>query len=173
MPWAPLVVILVYTPAAFVMFPRPVLTLFTVIAFGPWLGFAYSMAGILTSALATYYTGRLLKKKTIERLAGKNLQPVTEALRRHGLLAMLAVRLVPAAPFVIEGVIAGGLRISVWDYTLGTFLGMLPGVLATTIFGDQIAAWLEDPEKLSWWVVAGVVVFVAATAWFARRLIKR
>jgi phospholipase D1/2 len=87
-------------------------------------------------------------------------------------VAVLAVRIVPAAPFAIEGAIAGGLRINVWHYELGTFLGMLPGVLATTVFGDQIATWLEDPEKISWWVVAGVVIFVAATSWLARRWIK-
>ena len=53
--WAPVAVVLIYTPAAFVLFPRPLLTLLTVIAFGPWLGFVYGMAGILLSALATYY----------------------------------------------------------------------------------------------------------------------
>jgi phospholipase D1/2 len=172
-PWAPLVVIALYTPSAFVMFPRPLLTLLTVIAFGPWLGFAYGMAGILLSALATYYAGRLLPPHWVERMAGRNFRSVAEALRRHGVLAVLAVRIVPAAPFAIEGAIAGGLRINVWHYELGTFLGMLPGVLATTVFGDQIAMWLEDPEKISLWVVAGVVLFVAATSYFARRWIKR
>ena len=172
-PWAPLVVIAIYTPAAFLMFPRPLLTLLTVIAFGPWLGFAYGMAGILLSALVTYYAGRLLPPRWVERAAGRNFSQVAEALRRHGVLAVFAVRIVPAAPFAIEGAIAGGLRINVWHYTLGTFLGMLPGVLATTVFGDQIAMWLEDPEKLSWWVVAGVVTFVGVTSWLARRWIKR
>src|SRR5688572_33431380 len=36
--WAPIAVILAYTPACFTMFPRPLITLFAVIAFGPWLG---------------------------------------------------------------------------------------------------------------------------------------
>jgi phospholipase D1/2 len=44
--WAPIAVVLIYTPSAFVLFPRPLLTLLTVIAFGPWLGFIYGMAGI-------------------------------------------------------------------------------------------------------------------------------
>src|SRR5688572_28578170 len=38
-PWAPMALVIAYTPAAFVMFPRPVLTLIAVIAFGPWPGF--------------------------------------------------------------------------------------------------------------------------------------
>ena len=172
MPWAPLVVIFIYTPSAFVMFPRPLLTLLTVIAFGPWLGFLYGMAGILTAALATYYVGVLLPPRWVERVAGRSFAPVAESLRKHGVLAVLAVRIMPAAPFAVEGAIAGGLRIKVRDYLLGTFLGMLPGVLATTVFGDQIAGWLEDPETISWWVVAAVVLFVVATTYFARRWLR-
>ena len=51
--WAPLVVMAAYTPAAFVMFPRPLITLFAVIAFGPVLDFVYGLVGILRAALAT------------------------------------------------------------------------------------------------------------------------
>jgi phospholipase D1/2 len=167
--WAPIAVMLAYTPAAFVMFPRPLLTLFTVIAFGPWLGFAYGMTGILLSALATYYAGRVLRPDTVKRLAGDKLDDVTKALRRHGLLAMLAVRIVPAAPFAIEGIIAGAVRIKVWDYALGTFLGMLPGVLATTVFGDQIATALEDPSRINWWLVGAVMAALVAMTWYVRR----
>ena len=51
--WAPVAVVLAYTPAALLMFPRPFLTLLTIIAFGRWLGFAYSAAGIMLAAMAT------------------------------------------------------------------------------------------------------------------------
>jgi phospholipase D1/2 len=170
--WAPIAVMLAYTPAAFVMFPRPLITLFTVIAFGPWLGFAYSMTGIIAAALATYYAGRVLPPGTVKRIAGDKLDDVTKALRRHGLLAMLAVRVVPAAPFVVEGVIAGAVRIKVWDYTLGTFIGMLPGVLATTVFGNEIAAALEDPSRINYWLVGAVVAAMVVLTWLVRRWFK-
>jgi uncharacterized membrane protein YdjX (TVP38/TMEM64 family) len=167
--WAPLVVMFLYTPAAFVMFPRPVLTLLTVIAFGPWLGFAYGMAGIIGSALVTYYVGRLLPEKTLQRLAGDKLDDVIRALRRRGLMAMLAVRIIPVAPFAVEGFIAGAVPIKLWDYTLGTFLGMLPGVLATSVFGGQLTAALEDPSTINWWIVGGVIVAMVALTWYVKR----
>jgi phospholipase D1/2 len=167
--WAPIAVIALYTPAAFVLFPRPVLTLLTVIAFGPWLGFAYGMAGILVAALATYYAGRILSRETVKRLAGDKLDEMSKKLRSHGLAAVTAVRLVPAAPFAIEGVIAGALRLKLWHYTLGTFLGMLPGVLATSVFGGQIAAALEDPSQINWWILAGVVLAFVVFTYLVRR----
>jgi phospholipase D1/2 len=169
--WAPLVVIALYTPACFVLFPRPLLTLLTVIAFGPWLGFAYGMAGILLAALATYYAGRLLPRTTVKRLAGEKLDAMSKQLRSDGFLAITAIRLVPLAPFAIEGIAAGAVRIRLWPYTLGTFVGMLPGVLATSVFGHQLGAALEDPSTINWWIVGGVLLALAALTYGVHRWI--
>lgn len=172
--WAPVMVVLAYTPAAFVMFPRPLLTLFAVVAFGPWLGFGYAMAGIVLSALATYYTGRALKRQTVKRVAGDNLERAGKKIRDHGLLTMTAMRIVPAAPFAVEGIIAGALRVKLWHFALGTVLGMTPGVLAMTVFGSQVTAALEDPSRINWWIVGAVVlVFVAMTYGVKRWLTGR
>jgi phospholipase D1/2 len=170
--WAPLAVIALYTPACFVMFPRPLLTLLTVIAFGPWLGFAYGMAGILVAALATYYAGRLLPRRTVKRLAGEKLDDMGKKLRSDGFLAVTAIRLVPLAPFAIEGIAAGAVRIRLSPYMLGTFIGMLPGVLATSVFGHQISAALEDPSRIHWWIVGGVVLALAALTYGVHRWIR-
>jgi uncharacterized membrane protein YdjX (TVP38/TMEM64 family) len=172
-PWAPLVVVAAYTPAAFVLFPRPLLTLLTVVAFGPWLGFAYGMTGILVSAYATYYAGRLLSPATVERLAGRHTGRVRKALKRHGLAAVFALRIVPAAPFAIEGIMAGAARVKQWQYGLGTFLGMLPGVLATSVFGSEIHAFLDDPDRAAWWIAGAAVVALGVFTYFARRWIAR
>ena len=172
-PWAPLAFVVAYTPAAFVMFPRPLVTLFGVIAFGPWLGFTYGMTGIILAALATYFAGRAMSPGTVKRLAGEKLDHVTGVLREHGLMAVFAIRIMPAAPFLVEGMIAGAARIKVWHYALGTFLGMLPGVLTTTVFGDQIATALEDTSKINYGVIGGIVVLFAAVTFFVRRWFKR
>jgi len=167
-PWAPVIVILAYIPTAFLMFPRPLLTLLTVVAFGPWLGFSYSMVGIVVSALATYYAGRVMKKETVRRLAGRYYDAASKALRRHGLMAMTAMRIVPAAPFAVEGILAGAMRVKVWHFTVGTALGVLPGVLATSVFGQQITAALED-GGINWWIVGGVILAFAGMIWFFKR----
>lgn len=171
--WAPLALIVAYTPAAFVMFPRPLVTLFAVIAFGPWLGFTYGMTGIILAALATYYAGRALSQETVKRIAGDKLDHVTGVLRKHGLMAIFAIRIVPAAPFVVEGIIAGAARIKVWHYALGTFAGMLPGVLTTTVFGDQIASALDDSSRINYWLIGGIIVFFVVVSYFVRRWFAR
>ncbi len=67
--WAPLIIMLAYSPASIVMFPRPLITLAAVVAYGAWLGFVYAMAGILLAALAAYYAGHRMNRGTVRRLA--------------------------------------------------------------------------------------------------------
>jgi uncharacterized membrane protein YdjX (TVP38/TMEM64 family) len=168
-PWAPLVVMAAYTPACFVMFPRPLITLFAVIAFGSVAGFAYSILGILAAALATYFAGRALPAGTVRHIVGDRLNEMTEVLRRRGLLACFAMRIVPAAPFAVEGIAAGAVRIKLWHFSLGTVLGMVPGTLTTSVFGDQIQTALEDPSRINYWLIGGVVVFFVVLILIVRR----
>jgi uncharacterized membrane protein YdjX (TVP38/TMEM64 family) len=162
--WAPFAVIAAPTLACLVMFPRPLITLAAVLVFGPWLGFAYAMAGIMVAALVSFFAGRFVRRDTVRRLAGRRLSRLSAVLRQRGLMAMTAVRLVPLAPFPVVGLVAGAIRVKLWHYALGTFLGNLPGVLAATVFADQIAAALEDASAVNWWVVGGVVaVLVVGT----------
>lgn len=171
-PWAAFVVMAAYTPACFVMFPRPLITLAAVIAFGPYFGFLYAMLGIVFSAIVTYYVGKRMRRDTVRRLAGPRLDQMVEVLRRYGLLAMTLLRLVPLAPFFVEGLIAGAVRLRLRDLTIGTAIGLLPGTLATTIFGDQLESAFSGGE-FNWWVVGGAVALlvggsIAVKRWFSR-----
>jgi len=167
--WAPLAVMAAYTPACFTMFPRPLITLFAVIAFGPWLGFAYAMTGILLAALVTYYVGVKLPEDTVRRLAGAKMDGVAEVLRRRGLLACFAIRIVPAAPFAVEGFIAGNIGIKMSDLLIVRFRGMLPGPLTRTVLGGEIERAVEDPSRLDWCLVGGVLLVLAVMLCFVQR----
>lgn len=167
--WAPLALVLLYTPAAFLLFPRTVLTLVAVLAYGAWLGLGLAITGILLSAFAAYVAGRLLDPRRVERFAGRHVASVRETLQRHGVLAVFILRVVPTAPHVVVSAFAGALRVRAWHFGVGTFLGMLPGVLATSIFGGQVAAALEDPARVNYWLAGGAVVAFLVVMWLLRR----
>ncbi|HSN70732.1 MAG TPA: VTT domain-containing protein, partial [Steroidobacteraceae bacterium] len=171
--WAPLVILFGYTASAVIMFPRPLITLFAVVAFGTWLGFGYAMAGILVATLVTYGAGLLLSRRTVRRIAGPRLGRLDSLLRKRGVLKMTAVRLVPLAPFAVIGLVAGALRISIWHYTLGTLLGMLPGTLTATVFGDQVRGALFGQDGLNLWLIFGVMAVVVALTVIVRRWLLR
>jgi len=151
------------------MFPRSPITLFAVIAFGPWLGFLYAMLGAELAAGLTFVAGKQLDRNTVRRVAGARLNDMIQVLRRRGLLAITALRLVPLAPFSVESVVAGAVGVKAWHFMLGSAIGILPGTLASTIFGDQLHAALKDPATVNYWLLAAVIVVMAAATLAVRR----
>jgi phospholipase D1/2 len=170
--WAPIVVVLSYTPACFVMFPRPLITLAAVIAFGPWLGFLYSLIGIVCASVVTFFAGKRMRRDTVRRLAGPKIERMVGVLRSHGLLAMSLLRLVPLAPFFVVGLVAGAVRLKLWHLAVGTAVGMLPGTLAATLFGDQLEHALSG-GRINWWIVAGCAALLAGGAYLVKRWFAR
>jgi uncharacterized membrane protein YdjX (TVP38/TMEM64 family) len=169
---APIFLLLAYTPASIVMFPRPLITLLAVAAFGPRYGFIYAFLGILIAAAATYALGTRLNRQGVRRVARGRLNRLTQVMRRRGLLAMTAVRLVPVAPFAVVNMVAGAIRIRLWHFMLGTAVGILPGTLVATLFGDQLFAGLRDPRSIDPASIAAILVLGAlltGATWMMRR----
>jgi phospholipase D1/2 len=172
-PWAPWVLMAAYTPACLVLFPRPLITLAAVIAFGPWLGFFYSLTGICAASAMTWYMGLHMRRDTVRRLAGRRLDRMIEVMRKRGLVAMTLLRLVPLAPFAVESIVAGAIRMKLWHVVVGTAIGLLPGTLTTTVFGDAIETAVTGSGRVNWWLVGGAVALLAAGAWAVKRWFTR
>ena len=170
--WAPLALILSYTPATLLMFPRWLITIAGVAIFGPWPAFVYAELGVLLAALCGYVAGRLVGLDTVRRMAGPRLHSLRRLLRRRGLIAVTIVRLVPLAPFIIVNVAMGAMRIRVHHYLIGTVLGMLPGMLATTVLGDQITDWISEPARGNLWIAGAAVLALALIAFAGQRWLR-
>ena len=171
--WAPIVLIFAYTPAAFVLLPRPLITLVSVMTFGVLWGVVYATAGVLSAALVTYYAGRLLPEKTLRRLAGDALEPAGKLLREHGVVAVFGSNMLPTPPFVVQNMIAGAVKIALWKFMLGTFLALLPGMLAWTVFGDQLTSAMDGSGKVNYWLVGGALLLLVAFTFLARRYLAK
>jgi len=171
--WAPLIVVFAYTPASLILFPRWLITLAAVIAFGAWVALPLAYSGVLLAALSGYCAGRLVDRNTVRRLAGTRLNRLSSHLRRRSLLAVTLVRLVPVAPFMVINAVMGGIRIRVRDFVLGTILGMLPGMLATTVLGGQLKAGLAGPAHVNVWVISAVALATLTMAYAAKRWLAR
>jgi uncharacterized membrane protein YdjX (TVP38/TMEM64 family) len=101
------------------------------------------------------------------------MQRIANIVKRRGLLAVTIIRLVPVAPFPVVNMVMGALRIRLRHFVLGTMLGMLPGMLAATVLSDQLAAALEDPTTVNWWLIAGAVLLLLTLAYFGQRWLRR
>jgi len=172
-PAAPLWVLWAFVAGSSAMFPVTALVAATAMAFPPWQGFGYALAGVLSGAAATYGLGRMAGRNTVRRLAGRRLNRLSRRLARQGVVAVTLVRLVPLAPFSVVNMVAGASRIGLRTFLAGTMLGMAPGVAMLTILAGRIRAAAADPNWLTM-TLAGVVLAVfGAAAWYLRRRLRR
>jgi uncharacterized membrane protein YdjX (TVP38/TMEM64 family) len=172
-PITPLVVIGGYVVGSLALIPITVLIIATAIAFGPLLGFVYSLWGCLISAMLTYGIGYLLGHEAIRSRAGAPLSRLSRHIASHGLIAVLIVRVVPVAPFMVVNMIAGAAHIRLRDFVLGTCLGMFPGLLVMSVFGDQLEDIIREPKVETFVVLIGLItLIVLLTVWVRRRFLN-
>lgn len=131
------------------------------------------MAGIVGAALVTYAVGRFMPGEKLKRIVGDYLDDAKDIFRGHAVVGVFAANMVPMPPFGVQGVIAGCIHLSVWQYALGTLLSLLPGALMLAFFGQQLSTALEDPKKLSYWLLAAPLIGFAIFFVLVRRWAKR
>ena len=94
-------------------------------------------------------------------------------LRKDGMVAVATVGLVPVAPFFVETLAFGALRLKLHHVIPGVVIAMLPGTLGTTLLGHQIKNVLSGDAPLNAWIVVAVVAVMAGLAWYSHRWWKR
>jgi phosphatidylserine/phosphatidylglycerophosphate/cardiolipin synthase-like enzyme/uncharacterized membrane protein YdjX (TVP38/TMEM64 family) len=171
---APLAVIAAFIVGSLVAAPITLLILVTAFVFGTVEGFAYAFVGSILGAAATFWVGRALGRGTVRRLAGGRLNKLSRMLGRRGVLAVVAVRILPVAPFTLVNMVAGASHLRVRDFLLGTALGMLPGITAVVLFSDRLAATVFEPSaaNFAWFALALAVIAAVGFALY-RGLSKR
>ena len=153
--------------------PLVFLTLVALAAYGPLAGFACSVAGALLGAAVSYGLGVLLGRDVLRRLGGDRVNRLSERLAGHGLLAVIAVRMVPVAPFAVVNMVAGASHIRLRDLLLGTAIGMTPGTLALMMFVEQITEALRRPTPMTYALLALTVALIVAGGWGLQRWLRQ
>jgi phospholipase D1/2 len=171
--WAPLIVLLGYVVAGFLVVPVILLIITTVFVFGPWVGSLYALVGATLSAAATYGVGRALGRDIVRRLAGPRLNRLSRMLGARGVLAMAAVRLLPVAPYSVVNVVAGATHIGTRDFLVGTVIGLSPGIVGIALFTDRVVAAIRNPGALTLTVLAAVAMAAVLGILVMRRWLGR
>jgi len=87
---------------------------------------------------------------------------------------VITLRVIPVAPFTVINLAAGASHIRFRDFALGSLLGMAPGILALTLFSDQVVEVLRTPDLARHALLLTLAVAVGIGTWlFSRWLLKR
>lgn len=170
--FGPLAAVLGFALASVLVVPLGFLTLVALVALGPWMGVLTTFSGAILGAMASYGLGHLLGNPVLQKLGGTRIDTVSRRLADRGLLAVVAVRIVPIAPFAIVNMVAGASHIRLRDLVLGTALGIAPGTVLMAFFMDPIVAAFRDPDLSTVAIVLGLLALVSAGGWAARRFLR-
>lgn len=131
-------------------------------------GFIINMSGTLTGSIILY----VFSKTLLRRLARKTLLKY-DHLRRYlsliesnGFLAVLIGRVVPILPSAGVNLIAGVSGVSFIAFSLATFIGKFPTLIAFSFAGNQLAA-------NRWDVVLYIVLYVLILTIIGMKLKKK
>lgn len=144
-PWGGVLAMGAFVVGSMLAIPVTFLIAASAMIFGPGYGFLYSLLGVILSAAVNFGIGQSLGRDAIRHLAGKRINRLSARISRRGLLTVIALRVVPAAPFVVMNLVAGASRIRFRDFILGTLLGMAPGILAISFFAEVLLSAVRVP----------------------------
>ena len=172
-PFALLIAVAAFAVLAFAGVPQVVLIAAAVVAFGPWLGFAYSWIGTMVSAGVGFWLGRITGGRLLRRAGGEGLNRFIAMIGRNGFLASLVIRLVPSAPFVVVNMAAGVTPMRFLAFVLGSALGIVPKIALTAMAGHSV---VQAGRGLAGggqtWISLGLLG-VALAAWIGTGLAAR
>lgn len=153
-------VLLVYVVGGILFFPVTVLSLAVAAIFGPIWGPIYGIMGALLSSAILFGIGKLSGNAGLRKIGGPKVEAVDEKLKRSGIVGVAAIRMLPIAPFSLVNLAAGISSIGLWQFLIGTFLGMFPPMIAKGLVGDSITQIFRNPsiETISY-LVAGIVLW--------------
>ena len=171
LPLAPLLVGAGIALGSLLMIPLTLLILQSAFIFGPATGFLTAFMAAMVSAVAAFLIGRAVGRDGLQRLVTPRLARLSRGLARRGVLAVVAIRLLPVAPFTVVNMVLGAARVRLRHFTIGTAIGLAPGCFALTIFGDRLSQALRRPDVLNWLILGLVVAaLILGGRWLVRRI---
>ncbi len=166
------VVVSLYVGLGLILVPVLLLVAATGLVFGPVLGPVYALAGCFTSASAGFAIGRWTGYERVQKLGGRRVADLHDALERNGTLAVFVMRKVPA-PFMLTNIVAGASRVRYRDFLIGTALGMGAFVVALAGFGYQLSETFRNPSWRTALVAAVFLTVPLTLAWIINRALRK
>lgn len=135
--WGAIIFILLHIVATVLGVPGVILTIVGGVLFGLLWGSFLSLAGATLGAMGAFWMARYLLLDWAQRRVRdrKLLCTFNQAVLQHPFSFVLIVRFAPISPFNLVNFLFGMTTIHWFPYSLGTLIGIIPGVIAYTWIG--------------------------------------
>jgi uncharacterized membrane protein YdjX (TVP38/TMEM64 family) len=142
-PWAPVLFMLVDMLVVVLVLPGVILTLGAGFTFGVLKGSIYVVIATTLGATVAFLMARHLFGQRVSRflLTHSKLKHIDYEFSRQGWKIVFLTRLVPFFPFKLSNYFFGLMQISLRDFVLGVFFGIIP-ITVNNVYIGSIAAEL-------------------------------
>lgn len=168
--WAPIIFIGIYIIATVFLISGAVLTLGAGLIFGIIKGSILVSIGSTLGATAAFLVGRYFARRWVAKQIEKQpkFKAIDAAVAREGWKIVGLTRLSPVFPFVFLNYAFGVTQVSLRDYVLASWIGMMPGTVMYVYFGFIGKSAAEgNPWKLALNIV-GLLATVAVTVYVTK-----
>jgi uncharacterized membrane protein YdjX (TVP38/TMEM64 family) len=136
--------------ALVVAFSLPLGILMTLAAgfmFGPVLGTAYVVVAATIGSIAVFLAARSALGDFLRKRASGFFTRMEAGFRRNEFSYLLFLRLVPVFPFWLVNIVPAFLGVSLRNYALATFFGIIPGTAVFAAVGNGLGAVFDQGQK--------------------------
>jgi len=126
--------------------------------------FIVNCTGVAVMILIPYAVGRFAEREFVEGLINKNAAKLRELKSDNELFIAYFLRVINILPCDLVSMFLGSAGFGLWKYMLGSFLGILPGIITTTLMGANV----EHPSSPKFWlsVVVEFIFAAASSVWY-------
>ncbi len=133
--------------------------------------FLVNSIGVCVMLMIPYAIGRFAEKDFVMKLIqkNKNADRLYEIKSENELFIAYFLRVINVLPCDVVSMFLGATGFGFGKYIAGSFAGVLPGMIATTIIGANIS----DPTSPAFWIAVGAEVIFAAVSSLAYYFYKK
>ena len=175
--WGPVAFIIIYIVAAVLLISGAILTLGAGVLFGVVKGSIFVSIASTLAATAAFIIGRYLARgwvaKQIE--SQPKFKAIDAAVAKEGWKIVGLTRLSPIFPFVFLNYAFGITQVSLRDYVLASWIGMMPGTVMYVYIGSlagdiaTLGAGAEQPSSIQWAIrIVGFIATVVVTVYVTK-----
>jgi len=136
--WAWIAFIALYIVVSVLLVPASLLTLAGGALFGLLEGLVVVSVASVCAAVVAFLIGRGFARDHAQRLVGQmpRFMALDKAIGERGFLVVLLTRLSPVFPFGLQNYAYSVTVVKLRDYTLASWIGMIPGTIMYVYFGS-------------------------------------
>lgn len=164
--WTLVAYIVAYAIAVWIPHVATIMTIVGGLLFGPvFATILVILLSTFASALPFLFARRAAKKEVKNWLKAKGHQKYIHNVNKNSFLYVLYLRLLPILPYELQNYLIGLTNISLRNFFLATFVGLLPGTLALALLGETIA----DTSTTNIIILITVTLVAAVIPWLIKR----